>query len=120
MGFEAAVCHLKDPTLQQQALLWLSLDKNENSIQEAKRILEEEKEEPLKELFCKHLVFGTQQQQQQQQILQQQQQQYQQQQQQHQQQQQQQHQQHQQHQQQQQQQHQQHQQQQQQQRQLYF
>ncbi|CDI77757.1 phosphoglucomutase, putative [Eimeria acervulina] len=59
MDVEADLSRLRDAAVQQQIRLWLALDKNAQSQQEAKRLIKEASEEQLKEVFCKHLKFGT-------------------------------------------------------------
>ncbi|KAL8427507.1 hypothetical protein Efla_000544 [Eimeria flavescens] len=59
MNVDSVCARFSDPLLKQQAEKWLSIDRNMSSLEEARRLLKEENEEKLKDLFCRRLVFGT-------------------------------------------------------------
>ncbi|KAL8270634.1 hypothetical protein Esti_005455 [Eimeria stiedai] len=56
---ESICSRFSDALLREQARKWLSSDKNMQTLDEARRLLESASEDKLKDLFCRYLVFGT-------------------------------------------------------------
>ncbi|CDJ37525.1 phosphoglucomutase, putative [Eimeria tenella] len=59
MDAESYLNRLSDSHLKAQARAWLATDRNPQTLAQAQQLLREAPEEELKEIFCKHLVFGT-------------------------------------------------------------
>ncbi|CDJ65449.1 hypothetical protein ENH_00005050 [Eimeria necatrix] len=59
MDAESCLSRLSDSHLKAQARAWLAADRNPQTLAQARQLLQEAPEEELKEIFCKHLVFGT-------------------------------------------------------------
>ncbi|KAL8442128.1 hypothetical protein Emag_006633 [Eimeria magna] len=55
-----SICsRFSDALLREQARKWLASDRNMETLDEARRLLESAPEDKLKDLFCRYLVFGT-------------------------------------------------------------